>query len=207
MMVWSSMALLSLFGITTREEKMELIPDLEIGFLNGWVLLGLHVLVQGLLLLLFPKAVVARLFDRSGWSQRQKVFTVVGKVFSLLCLALIILTPLKTGSSVFVVGLVVYALGLVALVVAMFNFKDTPPGEPVHKGIYKISRHPQIMALFLLLTGMCVAIGSWLAFFALLASRILQHYGLLAEEEACLRLYGDSYRTYMAQVPRYFLFF
>jgi protein-S-isoprenylcysteine O-methyltransferase Ste14 len=186
---------------------MELAPNLEIGYSNGWMLLGLHVLVQGLLLLIFPKDVVARLFDRSGWSQRQKAFTVAGKVFSLLCLALIILTPLKTGSSVFIVGVVLYALGLVGLVVAMLNFKDTPPGEPVRKGIYKISRHPQIVALFLLLAGMCVAIGSWLALFALLASRILQHYSILAEEEACSSLYGDSYRAYMAQVPRYFLFF
>jgi protein-S-isoprenylcysteine O-methyltransferase Ste14 len=186
---------------------MELVPNLEIGFLNGWVLLGLQVLFQGLLLLVFPRDVVARLFDRSGWSQRQKVFTIAGKVFSLACLALIILTPLKTGSSVFTIGIVLYALGLVGLVVAMLNFKDTPPGEPVSKGVYKVSRHPQIVALFVLFAGMCLAIGSWLAMFTLLMSRILQHYGLLAEEEACLRLYGASYRAYVEQVPRYFLFF
>ena len=50
--------------------------------------------------LIFPKNVVARLFDRSGWSQKQVAFTVAGKLCALGCLALIILTPLKIGSHV-----------------------------------------------------------------------------------------------------------
>ena len=186
---------------------MELIPKLEIGWLNGWILLAVEFLIQGFLLLVFPKDVVSRLFDRSGWSEKQRVFTIMGKVFSLACLVLIILTPLKINSSAFIVGLIVYAIGLAGLVVAMLNFKGTPPGQPVTKGVYKISRHPQIVALFVLFLGICVAIGSWLALFALVMSRLLQHFGILAEEEVCLRWYGESYRAYMEQVPRYFLFF
>ena len=30
---------------------------------------------------------------------------------------------------------------------------------------------------------------------------------ILAEEEACLAQYGDSYRDYMRRVPRYLVFF
>jgi protein-S-isoprenylcysteine O-methyltransferase Ste14 len=186
---------------------MELYPDFELGYLNGWILLGLQVLFQGFLLLVFPGEVVLRLFDRSGWSAKQRAFTILGKMFSLACLALIILTPLKIGSSIFIAGMILYALGLIGLVVAMLNFKDTPFGEPVSKGVYKISRHPQIVALFVLFTGMCLTIGSWLALFTLGMSRILQHYGILAEEEACLRRYGESYRAYMNRTPRYFLYF
>jgi len=37
-----------------------------------------------------------------------------------------------------------------------------------------------------------MAIGSWLALFALVMSRLLQHFGILAEEEVCLRQYGES---------------
>jgi protein-S-isoprenylcysteine O-methyltransferase Ste14 len=75
------------------------------------------------------------------------------------------------------------------------------------KGVYKISRHPQIVALFVIFTGICLAIGSWIALFALILSRVLQHFSILAEEEDCLRRYGESYRNYMEQIPRYFLFF
>lgn len=186
---------------------MEMIPKLEIGWLNGWILLALEFLVQGSLLLIFPKPVVSRLFDRSGWNQKQRVFTIIGKVFSLACLILIFLTSVKIHSSVFIVGLIFYAVGLVGLVVAMFNFRDTPLTQPVTKGVYKLSRHPQIVSLFFVFLGTCIAIGSWPALFALLLSKLLQHFGILAEEEICLKQYGEPYRTYMKQMPRYLLFF
>ena len=69
------------------------------------------------------------------------------------------------------------------------------------------SSDAQTVALFVLFLWVCVAIGSWLALFALMMSRLLQHFGILAEEEACVRRYGASYRAYMERVPRYFLFF
>jgi protein-S-isoprenylcysteine O-methyltransferase Ste14 len=186
---------------------MESLPTLEIGWLNGWILLAFEFLIQGTLLLVFPKDVVARLFDRSGWSVKQRVFLIAGKVFSLACLILIILTPLKINSSIFIVGVILYAFGLLGLVAAMMNFRDTPQGQPVTKGVYRISRHSQIVALFVIFTGICLAIGSWVALFTLILSRVFQHYGILAEEEVCLRRYGESYRAYMRQIPRYFLFF
>jgi len=186
---------------------MELIPALKLGWLNGWILLVLEFSIQGFLLLVFPKDVVARLFDRSGWSVKQRIFLVAGKVFSLACLALIIFTPLKINSSIFIVGLILYAIGLSGLVIAMLNFKDTPLGQPVTKGVYKISRHPQNVAIFIFILGICVAIGSWAALFMLVMSKLLQHFSILAEEEVCLKRYGESYRTFMERVPRYFLFF
>jgi protein-S-isoprenylcysteine O-methyltransferase Ste14 len=186
---------------------MELFPQLGIGWLNGWILLAFEFLIQGSLLLVFPKSVVSRLFDRSGWSVKQQAFTVIGKLFSLACLVLIILTPLAFTSSGFILGLVLYAIGIAGLVIAMLNFRDTPPGQPVAKGIYRMSRHPQLVALFVLFLGICIAIGSWTALFTLVASRVLQHYGILAEEEVCLKQYGESYRAYMQKVPRYLLFF
>jgi protein-S-isoprenylcysteine O-methyltransferase Ste14 len=186
---------------------MDVITTLDIGWLNGWILLAFEFLIQGFLLLIFPKDVVSRLFSRSGWSVKQRVFTIIGKVFSLACLILIILTPLKINSSVFIVGLILYAIGLAGLVVAMLNFKDTPLSQPVTKGVYKISRHPQIVALFVIFLGICVSIGSWAALFTLIMSKLFQHFGILAEEEVCLSQYGKSYRAYMERVPRYFLFF
>jgi protein-S-isoprenylcysteine O-methyltransferase Ste14 len=186
---------------------MELFPTLEIGWLNGWLLLALEFLIQGFLILVFPKDVVSRLFDRSGWSVKQRVYLIVGKVFSLITLVLIILTPLKIQSWFFIPGLALYIVGVVGLVVAMYNFKDTPLNQPVTKGVYKISRHPQIVAQFIFLLGICIAIGSWVTVFMLLMSRILQHFSILAEEEVCLNKYGDPYKNFMERVPRYFLFF
>jgi protein-S-isoprenylcysteine O-methyltransferase Ste14 len=186
---------------------MELIPALNIGWLNGWILLVFDFLIQGFLLLIFPKDVVSRLFNRSGWSVKQRAFTIIGKAFSLACLILIIMTPLNFNSRVFTVGLILYTIGLAGLVVAMLNFKDTPLNQPVTKGVYKISRHPQIVSLFVIFLGICLAIGSWVALLTLILSKLFQHFGILAEEEICLQTYGESYRAFMERVPRYFLFF
>ncbi len=145
--------------------------------------------------------------NRSGWSPKQRTFTIIGKLFSLACLALIILTPLKTHPGVFIVGVMLYIIGLAGLVTAMLNFKDTPPDQPVTKGVYRISRHPQIVSLFAIFFGICLAIGSWAALFTLAMSKLFQHLGILAEEEVCMKQYGESYRAYSARTPRYFPFF
>ncbi len=186
---------------------MELVPALRIGWLNGWIPFGLLVLTEGALFLSIPREVVARLFDRSGWSQKQVRWFSAGKVFSLVYIALIILTPLKTGSLILVIGLALNLLGLIGLGSAMLAFRRTPLDQPVTSGLYKISRHPQIFMAFAALLGACLAVGSWPAVLMLVLSRGLQHLGILAEEEECLRQYGDSYRAYMDGVPRFFLLF
>ncbi|MFZ6031167.1 MAG: methyltransferase family protein [Chloroflexota bacterium] len=186
---------------------MELFPALSFGWLNGWLVILLLGLVDGILFLAFPKEVVKRLFDRSGWSQKQRAFTVAGKLCALLCLALIALTPLKIGQPVFAVGMVFAMVGLTGLAKALFDFKNTPVGAPVTLGIYKVSRHPQIVMSSLVLFGACLTIGSWPALILLAAARILSHWGILAEEEACLKKYGEGYRAYLQQTPRYFVVF
>jgi len=186
---------------------MELFPELRFGLLNGWIFLALLCLVDGVCFLVFPRDVVRRLFDRSGWSQKQIVFTVIGKVCALVTLFLIVFTPLKLGTFVFTVGAIVAALGLVGLLVALLNFKNTPFDQPVSQGVYKISRHPQIVMASTVLLGACIAIGSWTALIALAVARIFSHFGIVAEEEICLKQYGDSYRAYMQRVPRYFVLF
>lgn len=186
---------------------MEWMPDLRLGLLNGWIPLALLALTDGILFLVFPQEVVTRLFDRSGWSQRQVVFTVLGKLCALGCVTLLILTPLKIGSAVFIIGMALVLLGLIGLAKALFDFKNTPAGEPVTRGLYRISRHPQVVMSSLVLLGGCVAIGSWTALLLLLAARVLGHFGIRAEEEVCLAQYGDAYREYLQRVPRYFVFF
>lgn len=186
---------------------MELIPDLRIGWLNGWLVIILLALTDVIMFLSFTKPVVARLFDRSGWSEQQRVFTIAGKLCALVCLVLITLTSLKIGKPVFVIGSFLIVIGLIGLVKALIDFKNTPMDEPVKRGLYKISRHPQIVMSSVVLLGACIAIGSWLALILLVASRLLEHLGIVAEEEVCLKQYGDAYHEYMKRVPRYFVFF
>lgn len=186
---------------------MTWLPDLSLGWLNGWIVVALLALTDGVLFLIFPKDVVKRLWDRSGWDRPQVALTVLGKLCGLVCLVLLVLSPLKLGSAVFVVGAIVTALGLAGLVKALVDFRNTPPGEPVTRGLYTLSRHPQIVMSSVVLLGGCIAIGSWAALLALLAGRVAAHFGILGEEKVCLAQYGDEYRAYLDRVPRYFIFF
>ncbi|MBN2549302.1 MAG: hypothetical protein JXB15_09100 [Anaerolineales bacterium] len=188
---------------------MELIPTLKLGLLNGWIFLALFYLIFGIFLLIFPKDVVARLydFDRSRWDKRQKVFDAIRRLLGFVSLVLIIFTPIKTGTTVFIPGVVLFGLGLIGFMAALIDFKNRPLDQPAVRGLYRISRNPQIFMLFVLVFGISMAIGSWLVLFLEILTSVFGHARTLAEEKACLARYGDLYSVYMKRVPRYFLFF
>ena len=120
--------------------------------------------------------------------------------------AFVILTPLKTGMPVFALGVAIFALGLAGFIVSLLHYNDTPLDQPVTKGLYKISRNPQVLMVYVAYYGISIAIGSWIALLIQFASQVFSHARILAEEGSCLRQYGDSYRAYMRTVPRYFVF-
>lgn len=186
---------------------MQLMPVVKLGWLNGWIMLGSFYLIFGVLMLIFPKDVVVKLFDVSGWNMKQRILSALGKPFALACLGLIILTPLKVGEGAFVIGSALFVLGFIGMVVALFNFRNTPLDQPATKGLYRISRNPQWVTLATMFLGGCIAIGSWVAVVLLLVAAGFYHFRILGEEKACLKRYGESYRDYMNRVPRYFLFF
>lgn len=131
----------------------------------------------------------------------------IGKMFALGCIVLMVLTPLKPGTPFFIIGICLVVLGLAGLLKALYDFKGTPLDLPVTRGIYKVSRHRQVFMSSIVLLGICLAIGSWPALFTFLGARLFEHYGIIAEEEVCLKKYGETYRSYREQVPRYFMFF
>jgi protein-S-isoprenylcysteine O-methyltransferase Ste14 len=183
---------------------MEWFPDPELGWLNGWILLVPFYAAFGLLMLIFPREVVKRLYDKSGWSRWQKIMSVVTKVAATVFIALLLVTPLTRETSILVLGLLLYSLGFVLMVVALIHYRQTPMGEPVVRGVYRLSRNPQWVALVLVMLGIAIAIGTWIGIILAVAMVAGGHFRILAEERACLAQYGASYRRYMERVPRYF---
>jgi len=186
---------------------MQWFPSIQPGWLNGWIAIALVAVTEGVLFLTFPKEVVRRLFDRSGWTPPQIALTVIGKLSSAYCLAMLILTPLKLNTFLFYTGAAVSAAGTVGLVKALFDFKAAPLNEPVTRGMYRISRHPQMVMASLILLGGCLAVGSGSATLAWVLARLFGHFGILGEEKVCRETYGDAYERYLRHVPRYFVFF
>ncbi|MFN2285566.1 MAG: methyltransferase family protein [Anaerolineae bacterium] len=186
---------------------MQLFPKLNIGLLNGWIFLLVYGIVFGGVVKSFPKDVVVRLYDESNWTSMQRTFTRIGKVLSLAVFVLVALTPLNVETFVFYLGSAIFVLGMIGVVVALFNFRNTPEGHPATQGLYKISRNPQWVMLVLVFLGACIAVGSWTALLLMVLAVVCYHVRILAEERSCLAQYGEAYRAYMRQIPRYFVFF
>ena len=186
---------------------MELFPPLELTLLGGWLSLLPMVFIQIVNIFRVSPQVRARLFDRSAHSSYQRILLVISKTISLLLLVNLIFTPLSGEIAEIITGFFIITIGCVGVRIAVIDFKNTPINEPVTRGLYKYSRNPQEVMLSLIMFGACITISSWLALMTLGVSRIINHFSILAQEQACIQQYGDSYKEYMERIPRYFLLF
>jgi protein-S-isoprenylcysteine O-methyltransferase Ste14 len=188
--------------------EMELFPALTLELFNGWVLFLIFLINHALIFLLSSRQTVSRLtdFDHSKWKKSERISFAIGKMFSLVCIILILFTPLQLDTLNFWIGLIFYALGIVGLDASIVTFNRSPTDLPITTGPYRLSRHPQQVSLFIIFTGMSLATGSWIALGVLILSRLLNAAGDRAEEQVCLEYYGQPYQEYLEQVPRYLLF-
>ncbi len=186
---------------------MDFFPQLQLTLFNGWFLFIWYVIIIGIIFTIVPKEVRTRLLDRSNFTKSQKIITIVEKSLAPVFLILIFLTPLAFGTIDFIVGFIIFILGMIGMVIAVYDFVKTPLDKPVTRRLYKISRHPQETMIAVILLGVSIAIGSIFAVLFHIFLRILTHFRLVAEEQACLQQYGESYQAYLDKVPRYFLFF
>lgn len=186
---------------------MEFFPHMEPTLLGGWIFLVILWLVPCITLITVSKSMREKLTDRSKFSRKQKRILIVSKILALIEIIIIIVTPMNYPSIDFNIGIIIYTFGMVGFIIAILNYVKTPLNEPVTKGMYRISRNPQEFMIGISCLGICFLIGSGIALFILITAKVFTHFTIIAEEEACLRLYGKSYEEYMEKVPRYFIFF
>jgi protein-S-isoprenylcysteine O-methyltransferase Ste14 len=175
--------------------------------LNGWLLLVIFFGIFGLIVLTSPKEVIARLYEDEEWKKRGILLRITGLIGVLIFFILFILTPLKIGSIEFLIGIIIFSIGTVGMAIALLNFKNAPLGKPITSGLYRISRNPQMLTIYIAFLGICLAIGSGIELIILSISIIGGHFRILSEERKLLEQYGESYEAYKKKIPRYFLFF
>lgn len=174
---------------------------------NGWILLICLGIIQFFIIFSSPKEVRSRLLDRSEFTRKQWILTGISKTIVVTVQIIIVLTPLVIGKLEFIIGLIIFILGMFGVIIAVNTFKNTPLDQPVTRGLYRISRNPQETSISIAFIGICLSVGSLFLIFLFLFSRIFNHFHILAQEDACIKEYGDSYLNYMNKIPRYFLFF
>ena len=82
------------------------------------------------------------------------------------------------------------------------------PGEPstvlVREGLYRVTRNPIYIGLILIYFGLCLVLTSVWMLLLLIPAAIILHQGVVKREEDYLTWkFGDAYRRYMSQVPRW----
>lgn len=187
--------------------RMDLFPELRFGFLNGWLYFAFYLIVFIITMSTCSSEVRKRLYDRSLWDKKTKIITAVGKSFSFVNIIMILFGALQIGNIEFLIGTIVYLIGLSLLVMSIINYRNAPLDKPITNGFYRISRNPQMVSLYILFTGMILVVGSWINLIFLCVTITCSHFSILGEESALTEQYGESYLEFKKKVARYFIFF
>ena len=164
---------------------MSLIPAFIIGLWNAWILSLVFLFIQ------FSSIALLNLIHK-GTFERTAAPTSTGTIDLLVNLIMIlaflysVFLPLRFGEMWFYAGISIFALGLLLLVIASVTFASTPLDVPITRGLYRYSRHPMYLAMFLVILGISVAAASWLFFLFLMTLIILVNIEAASEERFCL---------------------
>jgi protein-S-isoprenylcysteine O-methyltransferase Ste14 len=187
---------------------LTLLPEFQLGFLNGWIPLLLYFL--GFILSVYSYSKESRIWlfnnPRDPGNKTLSLIRFIGQWMMVAFIVMMIFTPLKLNSPVLSAGAAVYAIGYVFVMSALHFFRKAPTGQPVVKGPYSKSRNPQWVGLFLVFLGSAFATGVWFYIAMIILVGFIYHIQILDEETACINRYGTSYRVYMARIPRYLFF-
>lgn len=110
------------------------------------------------------------------------------------------------------IGVGVGVLGFVLIAVATFRFAsdgadvrpETPTDVVVTTGIYRFSRNPIYLGMFIAMIGAAIGFDTlWIAIMLVPFYTVI-HYGVVAREEAYLEAkFGEAYAVYKSAVRRW----
>jgi protein-S-isoprenylcysteine O-methyltransferase Ste14 len=183
---------------------MSLVPAWEVGVWNAWIFM-----VSSLIPVIFLfRPLVIRGHEEGiaftvNFSKMQKNAFSSNQLIYFIAVIYSIFVPLKLDTMWFYIGLPVFLIGFIPYAVLTVNFITTTLDQPVTRGIYRYSRHPMYLIMFLMLLGAGIASASWIFLLFTVVAIIMPLLFIEAEERYCLEKYGDAYREYMNRTPRW----
>ena len=188
---------------------MSLIPAFELGLWNAWIFIGPFLLVTLLCMLMMMKKGApggpVRAVQRACKSKTTLFVASLSKIIYFPAVLYSVFLPLQLRTTWFYIGLPITLIGFVGTILVLVDWATTPAGQPVTRGIYRYSRHPMYVTMFLLLLGVSIASASWvfLLFTIIFGVGVTRPYFVKVEEAQCLGHYGAPYREYMNRTPRW----
>ena len=183
---------------------MNFFPELKFSLLSGVIPFVIYLTIFLITIYLFPRENRKRLYDRSNWTKKQIIYTIISKIITLLIIILILFSLLTQKIYLIIIGSIVFVIGAIIMVNAIITFCKTPLNKPVNKGIYKYSRNPQMVGIWTIFVSIGILTNS-ISLILLIALHILfANEFIKAEEESCIKKYGNEYMEYLKKIPRYF---
>lgn len=187
---------------------MSFIPAFEIGVWNVWIFMAAWVFFH-VVPLDWPifRYNIKSLYKKSAasppYSKSEKVINTFSTILFFILFIYSVFLPLPLGTPLLYAGIALFVVGLIIFEIAGIPWATTPFDEPVTRGLYRYSRHPIYLAVFLQFIGIGIASASGLFLLITVLSIILSILLITPEERFCCERYGDAYRDYMKRTPRW----
>jgi len=175
------------------------------GFFNIWLLMVLYALPI-LLTIIFHKHVFYPTSSRfsSSRSSREHTLFIVSKIIMLIYFLYAIVVPAHLDTSYAITGFIIYIIGFAVYSAAWITIATSKGGKIFSNGPFRFSRHPVYISSAVLFIGAGFVSKSYFFLGLSLLVGISHMRNALAEEKICLETFGDEYRRYMANTPRWF---
>lgn len=183
---------------------MNFIPEIRLSLINGIIPFGIYLVVFVITIFSFPKKHRLRLYDRTSWTREQMIYTLISKIFALFDIILIIFSAITNKPYLLIIGTILFICGISVMVSALITFCKSPLNNPITKGLYKYSRNPQMLGIWTVFFSIGIMTDSIISIMLLIMNIIFSHQYIKAEEQSCIRKYGDEYIEYLKSKPRYF---
>jgi protein-S-isoprenylcysteine O-methyltransferase Ste14 len=184
---------------------MNFFQPIHLGFVNGWWFTVIFLSVNFGMILYYPKHFKSRVLKCPEFDNKiQKTTSVIGFILFQITIWYSVLLPLHFDTVYCYIGICIFLFGLFGYIRAMYDYATTSPGVPVTKGIYKFSRNPQQIMSAILWIGTGIVMESYLIITFCILQLILAYHGFLAQEQTCIKKYGQEYINYMNKTRRYF---
>ncbi len=182
---------------------MSWIPDFEIGIWNAWIFMIWQILIPFLLVFIVKEKAILKKLSASVPMKFEKTSNTLSMVLLFIAFILSVFIPLKLNTLWFYLGLLIFFIGLIIDLMALYFFRKAKPDRPFTSGPYRYSRHPVYFGFFLIYISVSLMTFSWI--FLIITIIFGIHFMVVApaEERYCLKTYGEEYKEYMERTPRY----
>ena len=187
---------------------MSFIPAFEIGVWNLWIFmvawLFFHVVPLDWPIFRYDiKAMFKKGAASPPYNKPEKIINNFGTVIWIILFIYSIFLPLPLGTPLLYAGIALFVVGLIVYEIAGIPWATTPVDEPITRGLYRYSRHPIYIGVFVQHIGIGIASASGLFLLLTVAQIGLSVPVVPAEERFCCEKYGDAYSEYTNRTPRW----